>query len=166
MGSGGVARTARWLGGYAAHGALAVRPVRFLVVGGTCFVSVVLIFEALRRALPLPVAATLAYAVGATASYELNRSWTFGRTERTWPQAARFLTITGAAMAANALLLQAIVATYGVPEVAAEVVALACLAPLTFLAYRFWGFRAADDEGLRLGPGGAVMSSAGAEAAE
>jgi len=143
---------------------LASRPVRFVVVGGICFTSAVLIFEALRRVLPLPVAATVAYAVGATTSFELNRSWTFGQRERSWVQAGRFLVITAAAMAANAVLLQAIVATADVHEVAAEVISLLCIAPLTFCAYRLWGFRA-EAEGLRLTPA-PVTGNAGARIGE
>jgi len=145
----GVARRARAAGPRAATELLAARPIRFVVVGGICFASVILLFEALRRVLPLPVAATMAYAAGATASYELNRSWTFGQRGRSWAQAGRFLTITAAAMATNAWLLQAIVAATEMREVAAEVLTLACIAPCTFLAYRLWGFRG-EDEGLRL----------------
>jgi putative flippase GtrA len=125
--------------------------VRFVVVGATCFLCVLFIFEALRRVLPLTLAATLGYAAGAATSYELNRFWTFGRPERSWAQATRFLAITAAAMATNAVLLQAIVAAYDVPELAAEGLSLSCIAPLTFLAYRFWGFRE-QDEGMRLEP--------------
>ena len=143
---------------------LAAQPVRFVAVGGTCFVSVVVIFEALRRVLPLPVAATIAYAVGATTSYELNRTWTFGRRERSWSQVARFVVISLAAMATNAGLLQAIVATHEVHEVAAEVIALACIAPLTFVAYRFWGFRI-DDAGSLASPSPAT-GRAGAGSSE
>jgi putative flippase GtrA len=152
------------LSSYAAHRLLAARSVRFVAVGAICFVSVLLIFEALRRVLPLSLAATLAYAAGAATSYELNRSWTFGGRERSWGQVLRFLTITAAAMATNAGLLQAIVGAYAIPEVAADVVALACIAPLTFLAYRFWGFRAPDPR-LRLAPG-AVAGHAGAGGGE
>lgn len=150
----GIARRARWVEDGTLR-LLAARPVRFLVVGGICFTSVVLLFEALRRVLPLSLAATLAYAVGATASYELNRSWTFGLRERSWGQGLRFATITAAAMAANAVLLPAIVATFDVREVAGEVLSLACIAPLTFVAYRVWGFRP-DDAGLLLGSGAAA----------
>jgi len=130
---------------------LAARPVRFVVVGGTCFVSVLLIFGALRHLLPLAAAATLAYAAGAAASYELNRSWTFGQRERSWAQATRFLTITAAAMATNAVLLSSIVAAYDIHALLAEGVSLSCIAPLTFLAYRYWGFRT-PVEGMRLTP--------------
>ena len=150
----GFARRARRGIGAGAPRLLAARPVRFVVVGAMCFTSAVLIFEALRRALPLPLAATVAYAAGATASFELNRSWTFGQRGRSWSQAARFLVITAAAMATNAALLPAIVAASDMHEVAAEVVTLLCIAPLTFLAYRCWGFRA--DERLRLTPGPAT----------
>jgi len=145
----------------------ALRPVRFVAVGGTCFVSVVLIFEALRRVLPLPVAATIAYAAGATASFELNRSWTFGQRERSWAQAGRFLVITAAAMAANALLLPAIVAGHEVPEVGAEIITLLCIAPATFLAYRFWSFRSDEGDAAGLLPSaGAVTGHAGAGSGE
>lgn len=145
---GGFARTAKVSGRHGTRSLLARRPVRFVAVGGACFVSVVVIFEALRRVVPLPVAATIAYAAGASASFELNRSWTFGQRERSWSQAGRFVVITAAAMATNALVLQAIVATGEVPEVAAEILALACIAPMTFLAYRFWGFRSDGDPAL------------------
>lgn len=158
------ARMAGRSGDRRAQRLLAARPVRFVVVGGICFTSVVLIFEALRRVLPLPVAATVAYAVGATTSFELNRAWTFGQRKRSWAQAGRFLVITAAAMATNAVLLQAIVATADMHEVAAEVVSLACIAPLTFCAYRFWGFRA-EAEGLRLTPA-PVTGNAGAGTGE
>jgi putative flippase GtrA len=157
---GGLARMAKGAGRGRLARLLALPPARFVVVGGICFASVILIFEALRRVLPLPVAATLAYAAGATASYELNRSWTFGQRGRTWAQVGRFATITAAAMATNAALLQAIVAAWDMHEVAAEVVTLICIAPLTFLAYRLWGFRA-EAEPLRLAPG-AITGHAGA----
>lgn len=159
----GFATRARWAG-ICAERLLAARPVRFVVVGGICFTSVLLLFEALRRVLPLPVAATIAYAAGATTSFELNRTWTFGQRERSWAQVARFLTITAAAMAANAVLVQAIVGTHEIPALAAEVMSLACIAPLTFLAYRHWGFRATD-EGLRLTPA-AATGHAGARSGE
>jgi len=129
--------------------------VRFVVVGGICFTSVVVLFEALRRVLPLSLAATLAYAAGATTSYELNRSWTFGQRERSWAQVRRFITISAAAMAANAALLPAFIGALDIHEVAAEVLTLACIAPLTFLAYRAWGFRTAE-AGLMLAPGAAT----------
>ncbi len=154
MGKGFARRARRGVGDRASR-LLSARLVRFAVVGGICFASVVLIFEALRRVLPLPLAATLAYAAGATASFELNRSWTFGQRGRSWAQAARFLVITAAAMATNAALLPALVAASEIHEVAAEVITLLCIAPLTFLAYRYWGFRA-DDERLRLAPGTAA----------
>jgi len=152
------ARRARWGVGERVSRLLAARPVRFLVVGGLCFTSVVLLFEFLRHMLPLPLAATAAYAAGATASYELNRSWTFGQQTRSWSQVGRFVTITAGAMAINAVLVQAIVATWTLHEVAAEVVSLTCIAPLTFLAYRLWGFRAAE-EGLRLTPEAATVGA-------
>jgi len=139
---------------------LAAQPVRFVIVGGVCFVSVLSLFALMRLAFTLPLAATIAYAIGAAASFELNRRWTFGAAARDWDQAGRFVVITVAAIALNTWLLQALVTELTAPEIAAEILALLCIAPLTFLAYRHWGFRS-DGPGLTLSPSVAT-SGAGA----
>jgi putative flippase GtrA len=115
--------------------------VRFVVVGCSCFVVVVLTFMALRLLLPRPAAAVCAYGLGAVLSYELSWSWTFRAGRRSGGQAVRFAVVTAAAMALNALGLQGLVGA-GMDEVAAEILTLACLAPLTFAAQRAWSFRA------------------------
>lgn len=124
-----------------AASAVLARPfVRFLIVGGICFTSVLVTFAALHRLVPLPLAATVSYAVGACISYELNGSWTFGLSSRSYAQIGRFVAITAAAMSVNAGLLQAVVSWFAAPALAAEILTLACLAPLTFMAYGRWGF--------------------------
>ncbi len=119
---------------------LRLRVVRFVLVGASCFGLAVAAFALLRLVLPLPVAATLSYALGASTSYELNRSWTFGLRSRSREQIARFTVITAAAMLLNGSLVEAFAAQPWAPELAAEALSLACIAPLTFLAYRHWGF--------------------------
>ncbi len=123
---------------------LRLRPVRFVLVGAGCFGLVLAGFSLLRLVAPLPVAATLAYALGASTSYELNRSWTFGLRSRSREQVARFALISAAAMALNGGLVEAFARQPWAPELAAEMLSLACIAPLTFLAYRHWGFAQAE----------------------
>lgn len=157
--SGRISRTIGRYGRPGTGGPLAWPPVRFVIVGSTCFASVLLLFDVLRGVLALPFAATIAYAAGAAASYELNRSWTFGLRSRDWPQAGRFAVITAVAMVLNAGLLRSFVAMSTLPGLAAEVLALLSIAPLTFLAYRYWAFRM-DRQGVTLSPG-VVTSGAG-----
>lgn len=126
------------------HFLLSLRPVRFALVGGICFSSVLVAFMLLRVILPLPIAAMLSYAAGASISYELNRRWTFGLRSRSREQIGRFLIITAAAMTVEAGLVLTLVDHSRAPEVVAEIVTLACIAPLTFLAYRYWGFAQAE----------------------
>lgn len=119
---------------------LASRPARFVIVGGTCFATVVLLFEALRHALPLPFAATIAYGLGAIASYELNRTWTFGLRSRDWAQAGRSWSSPPSPWRSRRSCCRTFVATWPAPDVAMEILALLCIAPLTFRAYGRWGF--------------------------
>lgn len=128
------------LGRHPTANLLALRPMRFVCVGATCFGIVLISFTLLGLVLPLALATTLSYAVGASISYDLNRRWTFGLQSRSREQIGRFVVITAGAIAVNTGLVQTLVNDAAAPKVVAEVVVLAGIAPVTFLAYRHWGF--------------------------
>jgi dolichol-phosphate mannosyltransferase len=119
--------------------------VKFGTVGASGFivnmlVYRLLIFDAGVHYLP---AAVGAFCVAVTNNFLWNRLWTFRRHRGSLArfQAARFLTVSVSALLPNLLLLRLFVETVGLDRVAAQVVAVCLVMPITFLGNKLWSFR-------------------------
>ena len=81
------------------------------------------------------------FLVAVTNNYLLNRLWTF-RAERgsmVW-QGARFLVVSIAALAANLIVLTALVSA-GVGEIVGQAIAIILVTPVNFVGNKLWSFR-------------------------
>ena len=85
--------------------------------------------------------AVLAFVVAVSNNFLWNRSWTFrighGRVHH---QALRFLVVSLGGFAVNLVVLEALVAGAGLPELAAQAIAVAVAMPVNFLGNRYWTF--------------------------
>lgn len=124
--------------------------LRFAAVGALHnAVNVATFALAVDRGVPYAIAAVLAAAVALGVSFALNRSWTFRRVAsgRVGGQALRFAVTFLTAVAAGVVLLSAGVEIVGLEPIAAQIAAIAIVAPLSFLVTRGWVFRPPSADG-------------------
>ena len=87
------------------------------------------------------IAAVVAAVAALIVSFAFNRAWTFpGRGAPVHLQGARYALVFASAVALGVVLLAVFVEVAGMAEVAAQVVAILIVAPLSFLAQRTWVF--------------------------
>ena len=117
--------------------------VRFAIVGVVQNALNVAVFAlATGIGVHYGIAAVVAAVVALMVSFALNRAWTFpGRGAPLHHQGARYALVFASAVALGVALLALLVEVAGLPEVAAQVVAILIVAPLSFLAQRAWVFR-------------------------
>ncbi len=116
---------------------------KFCVVGASGYainlgVYTVLLTVAGVHYLP---AAVLSFLVAVTNNYVWNRLWTF-RSQRGHLvfQGLRFLLVSTIALGCNLALL-ALYIRLGLPEVAAQAIAILTVTPINFVANKLWSFR-------------------------
>ena len=117
---------------------------RFGLVGAGGYVVNLAVFWAAVHAAGLDhrVAATLAFLVAVTNNFVWNRTWTFAPgPARLHRQAMRFLTVSVAGFLLNLAILEVLVLA-GLPEVAAQAIAVAVVMPVNFIGNRLWTFAA------------------------
>ncbi|MGI9659427.1 MAG: GtrA family protein [Gaiellaceae bacterium] len=115
---------------------------KFCVVGASGYLINLAVFSLLVAVAGVPylVAAILSFLVAVTNNYAWNRRWTFRRERGHLVfQGLRFLTVSTIALAANLSLL-ALYIHLGLPEVAAQAVAILSVTPFSFLANKLWSF--------------------------
>lgn len=104
-----------------------------------------LLFWALDHAIVYPAAFAGAFAAAATSNFVLNRLWTFGSSDAAIRmQYLRFVTVSGAALGLDLLVLASLVEGFGVPKLAAAAVAIVTATPASFAGNRLWTFRQAS----------------------
>ena len=88
------------------------------------------------------VAATAAFLVAVTNNFVWNHYWTFGSPDgRKRFQALRFFAVSVVAFLFGAAILELLVTLAGVPELAAQAIAIVCATPLNFVGNKLWSFR-------------------------
>lgn len=120
-----------------------VQLAQFCAVGASGYVVNLLVYTALLRGLGLLylVAAVGSFLVAVTNNYAWNRLWTFRRDRgHVGVQGFRFLVVSTCALAANLLVLFALV-TLGLDEVLAQALAIALVTPVNFAGNKLWSFR-------------------------
>lgn len=89
-------------------------------------------------------AASVAFAIAVAHNYLLNRFWTFRRARAAFAvQGARFLTVSVGSLALNFVLLSTLLAA-SLGKVPAQAIAIALVAPASFLGNKLWSFRTGD----------------------
>jgi dolichol-phosphate mannosyltransferase len=117
--------------------------LRFGVVGGSGYLINLGVFAFLSGNLGVyhAVAAIGAFCVAVTSNFLWNRYWTFGPGEGlAHMQAARFLAVSVACLVINLVVLEAIVASSPISELAAQAIAVAVAMPFNFLGNKLWTF--------------------------
>jgi putative flippase GtrA len=129
----GMRRPANWL-----------QLVRFGLVGGVGFVLNLAVYTLCVHVLHVAYqpAYALAWLVGVTNNFVLNRHWTFDASAgRVHFQAVRFFTVSLIAAAFGLLFLTLLVEVGGFAKVPAEALAVAASMPLNFLGNKLWSFQ-------------------------
>ncbi|HEX4838711.1 MAG TPA: GtrA family protein [Solirubrobacteraceae bacterium] len=129
----GMRRPANWL-----------QLIRFAMVGGTGFVLNLGVYALCVHVLHVAYqpAYAVAWLVGVTNNFVLNRHWTFDASAgQIHFQAVRFFTVSLLAAAFGLLLLTLFVEVVGLAKVPAEAFAVAAATPLNFLGNKLWSFR-------------------------
>jgi dolichol-phosphate mannosyltransferase len=117
--------------------------LKFGIVGGSGYLINLGVFAFLSGNLGLyhAVAAVGAFCVAVTSNFLWNRYWTFGPGEGlAHMQAARFLAVSVACLVINLVVLEAIVASSPISELAAQAIAVAVAMPFNFLGNKLWTF--------------------------
>jgi dolichol-phosphate mannosyltransferase len=131
------------LAGAARSRASWVQLLKFGIVGGSGYLINLGVFAFLSGNLGVyhAVAAVGAFCVAVTSNFLWNRYWTFGPGEGlAHMQAARFFVVSLASLVINLAVLEAIVASSSISELAAQAIAVAVAMPFNFLGNKLWTF--------------------------
>ena len=123
-----------------------VQLFHFAVVGGTGYVVNLVVFSLLTGLTDLNhlLAAVGAFVVAVTNNFMLNRHWTFrhqGSAEaHAGFQAARFFTVSLVGLGVNLVVLELLISSAGLPELASQAIAVAVATPVNFIGNKLWTF--------------------------
>jgi dolichol-phosphate mannosyltransferase len=130
-------------------GAAARRPaswfqlLKFGLVGGSGYLVNLAVFALLTRGVGVhyAVAAVVSFCVAVTNNFLLNRHWTFDAAHgHPGFQAARFFTVSIAALLINLAVLEALVSRASLADLTAQAIAVAVAMPFNFLGNKLWTF--------------------------
>lgn len=120
-----------------------IQLLKFGVVGGSGYLINLGVFAFLSGNLGVyhAVAAVGAFCVAVTSNFLWNRYWTFGPGDGlAHLQAARFFAVSVACLAINLIVLEALVVSSSISELAAQAIAVAVAMPFNFLGNKLWTF--------------------------
>lgn len=120
-----------------------IQLAKFTAVGASGYVVNLAVFSALLLGADVDhrVAAVCSFLVAVTNNYTWNRLWTFhGDRGHVAYQGARFFVVALLALAANLVALEVLIAL-GLPEIAAQAIAIVLVTPINFVGNKLWTFR-------------------------
>jgi putative flippase GtrA len=140
---GGASEFADRLGAAARRPASWLQLAKFGVVGASGYLINLAVFAVLIGPLGFHhvLAAVGAFCVAVSSNFFWNRHWTFepGKGPAHF-QAARFFAVSIASLGLNLVVLQALVASGSVSDLAAQAIAVAAAMPFNFLGNKLWTF--------------------------
>jgi putative flippase GtrA len=116
---------------------------KFGVVGASGYVVNLAVFAFLTQALEVHhiPAAIGAFCIAVANNFYWNRHWTFqARAGHAGFQAARFFTVSVAALGVNLVVLELLVSVVEAPEVPSQAIAVAFAMPFNFIGNKLWTF--------------------------
>jgi putative flippase GtrA len=131
------------LAGAARSRASWIQLLKFGVVGGSGYLINLGVFAFLSGNLGVyhALAAIGAFCVAVTNNFLWNRYWTFGPGEGlAHLQAARFLAVSVASLVVNLIVLELLITSTSISELAAQAIAVAVAIPFNFLGNKLWTF--------------------------
>jgi dolichol-phosphate mannosyltransferase len=120
-----------------------VQLAKFCIVGATGYIVNLAVFTVLHEAFSVyyMLAAVFSFCVAVANNYLWNRLWTFrGQRGHFYYQGLRFFVVAWCALAANLIVLRALVAL-GLEPVAAQAIAIILVTPVNFVGNKLWSFR-------------------------
>jgi putative flippase GtrA len=120
-----------------------VQLLKFCAVGASGYVVNLAVFYVCVEVIGLHylLAATISFVVAVTNNFWWNRHWTFkARSGRARFQAPRFFAVSILAFLFAATVLEVLVSVAGLPELAAQAIAIAMATPLNFIGNKMWSF--------------------------
>ena len=120
-----------------------VQLFRFGVVGASGYVVNLTSFALLTQAFSVHhvAAAVGAFCIAVSNNFLWNRHWTFRAAEgHAGFQAARFLTVSVAALGINIVVLQLLIDAASMAEIPAQAIAVAVAMPFNFIGNKLWTF--------------------------
>ena len=120
-----------------------IQLAKFSAVGASGYAVNLAVFTALLLGADLDhrLAAVCSFLVAVTNNYTWNRLWTFhGERGHVAYQGARFFFVALLALIANLVALEVLIAL-GLPEVAAQAIAIVLVTPINFVGNKLWTFR-------------------------
>jgi len=115
---------------------------KFCVVGAIGYGINLAVYAGLIHAgVHFLIAATCSFLVAVTSNYTWNRLWTFrDRRGGVAVQGMRFLIVSVASLAANLLVLDALI-MIGAGKLVGQAIAIVLVTPLNFIGNKLWSFR-------------------------
>ena len=116
---------------------------KFCAVGATGYVVNLAVFTVLYEVFTVHYrpAAVVSFCVAVTNNYLWNRFWTFrGDRGHFYYQGLRFFIVAWCALAANLLVLEALV-RLGLDPLPAQAIAIILVTPVNFIGNKLWSFR-------------------------
>jgi putative flippase GtrA len=116
---------------------------KFGFVGGSGYLVNLAVFGLLTHFADVHhiAAAVAAFVVAVTNNFWWNRHWTFAAGEgHAGFQAARFFIVSLVGLVFNLILLELFVSSLGMPELAAQALAVALVTPINFIGNKLWTF--------------------------
>ena len=120
-----------------------IQLLKFCAVGASGYVVNLAVFWVCVELVGLHylLAATCAFVVAVTNNFWWNRHWTFkARSGAARFQAPRFFAVSILAFLVAAAVLELLVSVAGLPEVAAQAIAIVVATPLNFIGNKMWSF--------------------------
>ena len=120
-----------------------IQLAKFTAVGASGYVVNLAVFTALVLGADFDhrLAAVCSFLVAVTNNYTWNRLWTFhGERGHVAYQGARFFFVAVLALVANLVALEILIAL-GLPEIAAQAIAIVLVTPINFVGNKLWTFR-------------------------
>jgi len=120
-----------------------IQLAKFTAVGASGYVVNLAVFAALVLGADFDhrLAAVCSFLVAVTNNYTWNRLWTFhGERGHVAYQGARFFFVAVLALVANLVALELLIAL-GLPEIAAQAIAIVLVTPINFVGNKLWTFR-------------------------
>jgi len=139
----GATELALRIGAAARHPSNWLQLFKFGLVGGSGYLINLVVFGVLTGVLDVHhiIAAIAAFVVAVSNNFWWNRHWTFAAgAGAVHFQAARFFAVSIAGLAINLAVLEALVASGSVGDLAAQAIAVAVAMPFNFICNRLWTF--------------------------
>jgi len=139
----GATELALRIGAAARHPANWLQLFKFGLVGGSGYLINLVVFGVLTGALDVHhiAAAIAAFVVAVSNNFWWNRHWTFAAGGGAVHfQAARFFAVSIAGLVINLAVLESLIASGSVGDLAAQAIAVAVAMPFNFICNRLWTF--------------------------